>query len=276
MGRPRRARNSDRRRVMPRPNRPTENAPHRKVPGEVEHPLDEAAVLSENLEGEAAAREVVEDARVVAGDVHAAAEAGEVDVDGGFLGVAAEDYGVGLHVVLEVFALELRESSLHVTARRHCYSLSGCELQQKMTIGLPPIYTSVLSPLVPTRPRTPSSPFVIVSLLHEELGSLSMKHIVKILTLLVTISALWIGLLQTAIIPRSHTWLLYNAYSLFVSSSQLPIYFVVSLGCYGLLMVGVGLVQFPTCPQEAVLLQQDVVEAKEYLKQKGVDVGGCD
>ncbi|XP_004290185.1 PREDICTED: dolichol-phosphate mannosyltransferase subunit 3-like isoform 1 [Fragaria vesca subsp. vesca] len=70
-----------------------------------------------------------------------------------------------------------------------------------------------------------------------------MKHIVKILTLLVTISALWIGLLQTAIIPRSHTWLL-------------PIYFVVSLGCYGLLMVGVGLVQFPTCPQEAVLLQQ--------------------
>lgn len=90
-----------------------------------------------------------------------------------------------------------------------------------------------------------------------------MKHIVKILTLLVAISALWIGLLQTAIIPRSHTWLL-------------PIYFVVSLGCYGLLMVGVGLIQFPTCPQEAVLLQQDVVEAKEYLRQKGVDVGGCD
>ncbi|XP_050364869.1 dolichol-phosphate mannose synthase subunit 3 [Argentina anserina] len=90
-----------------------------------------------------------------------------------------------------------------------------------------------------------------------------MKHIVKILTLLVAISSIWIGLLQTSIIPRSHTWLL-------------PIYFVVSLGCYGLLMVGVGLVQFPTCPQEAVLLQQDVVEAKEYLKQKGIDVGGCD
>ncbi|XP_050107708.1 dolichol-phosphate mannose synthase subunit 3-like isoform X2 [Malus sylvestris] len=70
-----------------------------------------------------------------------------------------------------------------------------------------------------------------------------MKHIVKILTLLVAISALWIGLLQTSIIPRSHTWLL-------------PIYFIVSLGCYGLLMVGVGLMQFPTCPQEAVLLQQ--------------------
>ncbi|CAN6688534.1 unnamed protein product [Malus baccata var. baccata] len=90
-----------------------------------------------------------------------------------------------------------------------------------------------------------------------------MKHIVKILTLLVAISALWIGLLQTSIIPRSHTWLL-------------PIYFIVSLGCYGLLMVGVGLMQFPTCPQEAVLLQQDIVEAKDFLKQKGVDVAGCD
>ncbi|KAK4268257.1 hypothetical protein QN277_024938 [Acacia crassicarpa] len=87
-----------------------------------------------------------------------------------------------------------------------------------------------------------------------------MKHIVKIMTLLMAISALWIGLLQTSILPRSYTWLL-------------PVYFVVSLGCYGLLMVGVGLMQFPTCPQEALLLQQDVVEAKEYLKQRGVDVG---
>ncbi|KAH7863366.1 hypothetical protein Vadar_016623 [Vaccinium darrowii] len=52
----------------------------------------------------------------------------------------------------------------------------------------------------------------------------------------------------------------------------LPLYFIVSLGCYGLLMVGVGLMQFPTCPHEAVLLQQDIVEAKEYLKQRGVDV----
>ncbi|KAJ6951559.1 hypothetical protein NC653_040872 [Populus alba x Populus x berolinensis] len=34
-----------------------------------------------------------------------------------------------------------------------------------------------------------------------------MKHIVKIMVLLVAISACWIGLLQTSIIPRSHTWL---------------------------------------------------------------------
>ena len=37
---------------------------------------------------------------------------------------------------------------------------------------------------------------------------------------------------------------------------QLPIYLVVTLGCYGLLMVGVGLMRFPICPQEAVLLQK--------------------
>ncbi|XP_039021108.1 dolichol-phosphate mannose synthase subunit 3-like isoform X1 [Hibiscus syriacus] len=86
------------------------------------------------------------------------------------------------------------------------------------------------------------------------------KHVLKLLSLLVVISALWIGLLQASIIPQSHTWLL-------------PIYFIVSLGCYGLFMVGVGLMRFPTCPQEALLLQQDIAEAKDFLKQKGVDVG---
>ncbi|BAT99326.1 hypothetical protein LR48_Vigan10g226100 [Vigna angularis] len=86
-----------------------------------------------------------------------------------------------------------------------------------------------------------------------------MKHIVKILALVVAITVLWIGLLQTSVISHSYIWLL-------------PIYFVVSLGCYGLLMVGVGLMNFPTCPQEALLLQKDIVEAKEYLKQKGVDL----
>ncbi|XP_059440005.1 dolichol-phosphate mannose synthase subunit 3-like isoform X1 [Corylus avellana] len=88
----------------------------------------------------------------------------------------------------------------------------------------------------------------------------SMKHIVKIMTLLVGISALWFGLLKTSMVPSSHTLLL-------------PIYFIMCLGCYGLLMVGVGLMRFPTCPQEALLLQQDVIEAKGYLKQRGVDVG---
>ncbi|XP_041001869.1 dolichol-phosphate mannose synthase subunit 3-like [Juglans microcarpa x Juglans regia] len=87
-----------------------------------------------------------------------------------------------------------------------------------------------------------------------------MKHIIKIMTLLVSISTSWLGLLQTSMVPSSHTLLV-------------PIYFVICLGCYGLLMVGVGLIQFPTCPQEALLLQQDIIEAKKYLKPKGIDVG---
>ncbi|XP_058196579.1 dolichol-phosphate mannose synthase subunit 3-like [Rhododendron vialii] len=87
-----------------------------------------------------------------------------------------------------------------------------------------------------------------------------MKRVAKIMTLLVAISAFWIGLLlQTSMVPRSYTWLL-------------PLYFVLSLGCYGLLMVGVGLMQFRTCPQEAVLLQQDIVEAKGFLEQRGVHI----
>ncbi|KAL5562138.1 hypothetical protein UlMin_031885 [Ulmus minor] len=88
-----------------------------------------------------------------------------------------------------------------------------------------------------------------------------MKHIIKIMTLLVALSALWIGLLQTSIVRRSYTLVL-------------PIYLIVCLGCYGLLMVGIGLMRFPTCPQEAQLLQKDIAEAQECLKQKGVDVGG--
>ncbi|CAL4945318.1 unnamed protein product [Urochloa decumbens] len=87
-----------------------------------------------------------------------------------------------------------------------------------------------------------------------------MKHIFKIVAILVAISAIWIALLETSTVPRSYTWLL-------------PIYLVVALGCYGLFMVGFGLMFFPTCPQEAVLLQQDIVEAKEFLAKKGVDVG---
>ncbi|KAK1290823.1 hypothetical protein QJS10_CPB18g00442 [Acorus calamus] len=86
-----------------------------------------------------------------------------------------------------------------------------------------------------------------------------MKHILKIVALLVAVSAIWVGLLETSLIPHSHTWLL-------------PIYFVVALGCYGLLMVGIGLMRFPTCPQEAILLQKDISEAREFLKQRGVDV----
>lgn len=123
---------------MPGPKRPTQDTPDGeqevellvpnleeilgveldgRVAREVEDALDEAAVLAEDLEGEAAAGEVVEDPGVVAGDVHAAAEAGEVHVHRRFLGVAAQDYGVGLHVVLEILALKLREPCLHVATR---------------------------------------------------------------------------------------------------------------------------------------------------------------
>ncbi|KAF8394039.1 hypothetical protein HHK36_020241 [Tetracentron sinense] len=72
-----------------------------------------------------------------------------------------------------------------------------------------------------------------------------MKHIVKIMTLLMAISSFWIGLLEMLVVPPNYTWVL-------------PLYFIVLVGCYGLLMVGVGLMRFPTCPQEAGLLQQVV------------------
>lgn len=109
-----------------------------------------------------------------------------------------------------------------------------------------------------------------------------MKHIVKILSILVAVAAMWIGLLHISIVPKSQTWLVSLYIYLFLmwnfcfttvfadcsfttlcmskltlfSAFQLPLYLIISLACYGLLMVGVGLMRFPTCPQEAVLLQQ--------------------
>jgi dolichyl-phosphate mannosyltransferase polypeptide 3 len=127
--------------------------------------------------------------------------------------------------------------------------------------------------------------YFFIFLCREEFRSIislniHMKHIVKLLALLVAISAFWIGLLETTVIPRSYAWLvrtenfiLYYLSSgsrhvvvfnffldliicLILFTFQLPVYFIVSLGCYGLLMVGIGLMHFPTCPQEAGLLQQ--------------------
>lgn len=97
-----------------------------------------------------------------------------------------------------------------------------------------------------------------------------MKQILKIISLLVALSAVWIGLLSTSVVPQSYALLVgFNYYSWImllgglwmmltftIALFQLPIYLVVALGCYGLLMVGVGLMRFPTCPQEAVLLQK--------------------
>lgn len=75
------------------------------VARKMEDALDAAAVLSEDLQGKAAAGEIVEDTSVNAGDVHSAAEAGEVDIHCRFFAVAAEEDGVGLHIVLEILAL---------------------------------------------------------------------------------------------------------------------------------------------------------------------------
>jgi hypothetical protein len=34
------------------------------------------------------------------------------------------------------------------------------------------------------------------------------------------------------------------------------VYSIVALGCYGLAMLGYGMMVFPTCPEEALLLQK--------------------
>lgn len=90
-----------------------------------------------------------------------------------------------------------------------------------------------------------------------------MRHILKIIGILVALLSVWTALLRSSIIAPENALLL-------------PVYFIVALGCYGLSMVGIGLMVFPTCPNEALLLQKDIAEAKAYLEQKGVDVSSSD
>lgn len=88
-----------------------------------------------------------------------------------------------------------------------------------------------------------------------------MKQVWKLCTLALAAVAFWIALLnqQTPLFPRQ-------------TILALPLYAMVALGCYGLAMVGYGLMVFPTCPQEAVLLQKDIAEAKAFLQRNQIDI----
>eukprot|EP00249_Psilotum_nudum_P005256 c18710_g1_i1 orf=146-430(+) len=89
-----------------------------------------------------------------------------------------------------------------------------------------------------------------------------MKQVFKLAAMFCLALALWIGLLHNehlSFLPH-HTLLL------------LPLYALVALGCYGLAMVGYGLMVFPSCPEEAVSLRKEIAEAKEFLEEHGIDL----
>ncbi|KAJ7566703.1 hypothetical protein O6H91_02G114900 [Diphasiastrum complanatum] len=89
-----------------------------------------------------------------------------------------------------------------------------------------------------------------------------MKHVWKLGTIITTLVVLWLALLTSSGLPSTLSAIV----------PYLPIYAVVALGCYGLAMVGYGLMVFPTCPTEAIQLQQDIAEAKVFLASHGIDV----
>jgi len=90
-----------------------------------------------------------------------------------------------------------------------------------------------------------------------------MKQVWKIGSLLAAAVAIWVSLLFTSRdLPPSLNLIV----------PFLPMYAIASLGCYGLGMLGYGMLVFRVCPEEAVLLQQDISEAKAFLKDHGVDL----
>lgn len=50
----------------------------------------------------------------------------------------------------------------------------------------------------------------------------------------------------------------------------MPLYLLVSLGCYSLAMVGYRVATFHDCDEAAKELQQQIEEAKEDLRKKGL------
>ncbi|MCO5564723.1 hypothetical protein L7F22_018390 [Adiantum nelumboides] len=82
---------------------------------------------------------------------------------------------------------------------------------------------------------------------------------------------MWAYMMQHVLVSKS-IWNIVKGIDVRLGSEDLPLYAVVVLGCYGLAMVGYGLIVFPTCPQEAVLLQKDIAEAKEFLQRNKLDV----
>ncbi|XP_024357153.1 dolichol-phosphate mannose synthase subunit 3 isoform X2 [Physcomitrium patens] len=53
---------------------------------------------------------------------------------------------------------------------------------------------------------------------------------------------------------------------------QIPMFAIMSLGCYGLGALGYGMMVFRVCPEEEILLQKDIAEAKAFFKERGVDM----
>jgi dolichyl-phosphate mannosyltransferase polypeptide 3 len=73
-----------------------------------------------------------------------------------------------------------------------------------------------------------------------------MKQVWKWGSIASAATLLWLALLLAPGLPSSLTLLL----------PYLPVYSIVALGCYGLAMLGYGMMVFPTCPEEALLLQK--------------------
>ncbi|XP_024527251.1 dolichol-phosphate mannose synthase subunit 3-like [Selaginella moellendorffii] len=87
-----------------------------------------------------------------------------------------------------------------------------------------------------------------------------MKQVIKLGAIAVLVTALWLSLLLRSDLP--------DRVAKFVP--YLPILAIFALGCYGVVMVAYGLLVFPSCPKEAILLQQDIIEAKDFLEKKGI------
>lgn len=89
-----------------------------------------------------------------------------------------------------------------------------------------------------------------------------MRQIWIWLTTAAAATVLWTALLSAELSPAQRQVV-----------TILPLYALISLGCYGLGMLGYGVMVFPDCPEESALLQKDIREAQDFLRARGVDVG---
>ncbi|XP_024357152.1 dolichol-phosphate mannose synthase subunit 3 isoform X1 [Physcomitrium patens] len=89
-----------------------------------------------------------------------------------------------------------------------------------------------------------------------------MKQVWKIGSIFTAVVVAWISLLLAKDLPPSVQLIV----------PYIPMFAIMSLGCYGLGALGYGMMVFRVCPEEEILLQKDIAEAKAFFKERGVDM----
>jgi len=92
----------------------------------------------------------------------------------------------------------------------------------------------------------------------------SMRRVIRLSAYLIVFLSLWLTALNDIPYPLKEPWK--------GIIQLLPLFALISFGCYSLGVISYNLMTFPECPEEAKSLEKERERAVEDLKKKGLDV----